>query len=256
MQKVRTSVGVLDKTMAILATYDRGKPLKTPGEVAVLLKLPLPTIYRFMQGMAQHGLLEREGREFRLGLRLAALGAKATRDLDLRRVALPHLRNLSQKTGEHTRISVRRGAVRVNIESISGANNRWPINLVGETLPLGVGSSGLIMLAWLPEEEALSLAAESFSIFNKEGQTENLPKRLAKVRADGYVVSLGERHSEVNAIAAPVYNAQGEVIAALSLVVPKIRCTPKQIKLYTPWVVEAAGGVSTALGYESKFLNG
>jgi DNA-binding IclR family transcriptional regulator len=245
MENRRTSIGVLDKVMDILASFDKGAPLKPPREVAETLRMPLSSVYRFMQAMAEHGLLERDGREFRLGLRLASLGSRATKDMDIRRVALPHMRGLSQKTGEHTRLSVRRGSIRVVVESVAGTNNRWPLNSVGETLPLGIGSAGLVMIAWLPRHEALSLASESFAIFGIKHRTDSLRKRLQKVRTQGYVVSLGERHPEVNAVAAPIFN-EGEVVAALSLTAPVSRCPPKQIKVYTPWVVEAARRITSA----------
>lgn len=246
MEKPQTSIGVLDKVMDILACFDKGTPAKAPREVAEILRMPLPTVYRFMQAMAEHGLLEKDGREFRLGLRLASLGSRATKDLDIRRIALPQLRELSRKTGEHTRLSVRRGPVRVVVESVAGANNRWPLNTVGETLPLGIGSSGLVMLAWLPSDDALSLTKESFAIFGIDRKTDLLVKRLRKVRAQGYSVSLGERHPDVNAVAAPIFNGEEELIAALSLTAPVSRCPAKKIKEYIPWVVAAAACVSSA----------
>src|SRR3546814_5694622 len=99
---LQTGVGVPDKVMAVLAAFEGGRPLRTPREVAEMLDLPTPTVYRLMQAMAQHKLLEMDGREFRLGVRLATLGLRATRDLDIVRLALPHLRRMSEMTGENS----------------------------------------------------------------------------------------------------------------------------------------------------------
>ena len=60
MEKPQTSIGVLDKVMDILACFDKGTPAKAPREVAEILRMPLPTVYRFMQAMAEHGLLEKD----------------------------------------------------------------------------------------------------------------------------------------------------------------------------------------------------
>src|SRR3546814_3660545 len=107
-----------------------------------MLDLPTPTVYRLMQAMAQHKLLEMDGREFRLGVRLATLGLRATRDLDIVRLALPHLRRMSEMTGENSHLNVRRDTARVVVAFVSGSRNVRPFSAVGEVLPLGVGASG------------------------------------------------------------------------------------------------------------------
>jgi DNA-binding IclR family transcriptional regulator len=248
----QTGVGVLDKVMAVLAAFEADKALQTPKDIAEALDLPVPTAYRLMQAMAHHKLLEPEGRAFRLGVRLATLGLRATRELDIVKLALPHLRELADQTGENSHLNVRRDIVRVVVAFVAGSRNVRPFSAVGEVLPLGIGASGQVLLAWLDPAEAARIAAESLARFHIERSIDDLADRLRLVREVGVAISRGDRHPDVAAIAAPVRNADGEVIGSLSSVAPRSRYGQSQIRDATSLVLEAAAKVSTKLGFTAR----
>lgn len=250
----KSGVGVLDKAMAILACFEQGPVTRLPQDVSSELGLPLPTVYRLMQAMAEHGLLTAEGRQFRLGFRLASLGHRALEGLDIRAVARRHLAALGAATGESAHLSIRQGAVRVLVEMVASNRNVRPFALIGEPLPLGVGAAGLVLLAWMPIEEATGLMQQSLALLglHPEHTPERLAPRLATVRAQGFAVSLGERQAEVTALAAPVWDATGAVVAAISLVVPTVRMEEARISETTRLVVSAAAEISKELGFVAR----
>ncbi|WP_431281160.1 IclR family transcriptional regulator [Humitalea sp. 24SJ18S-53] len=237
--------------MAILACFEHGPTTRLPQDVSAELGLPLPTVYRLMQAMSDHGLLALEGRQFRLGFRLASLGHRALEGLDIRAVARPHLAALGERTGETAHLSIRQGAVRVLIEQVSSNRNVRPFALIGEPLPLGVGAAGLVLLAWMPIEEAIGLMRQSLTVLGL--RTEHTPERLAPrlelLRKQGFAVSRGERQADVTALAAPVWDATGAVVAVVSLVVPTVRMDPARVDETTRYVVQAAIAISKELGF-------
>jgi DNA-binding IclR family transcriptional regulator len=85
---------------------------------------------------------------------------------------------------------------------------------------------------------------------------EKLLQEAAKIRKQKYAVSYGERNPSIGAIAAPVFDQDRKVIAALSVSMPSVRFSPKHIQELIPEVMRAAAELSQALygylGCESK----
>src|ERR1017187_9929906 len=95
-----TKVGVLDKAMSILQAFPGGDVALSPMQLARYTNMPLPTVYRLVQSLCEHGLLMKEGQCFRLGMMLLRLGAMVAEGIDLRTRELPHLRWLNSQTEE------------------------------------------------------------------------------------------------------------------------------------------------------------
>ena len=249
---VRTKVGVLDKAMAILRVFPRGDAGFGPREIAARTGLSLPTVYRLARALEEHGLLEKEGERFKLGLALLHLGSRAAGGIELRREVMPHLEWLSGRTGENAELHIRREETRVPVELVRSSQNLRPFVEIGEPLPLHLGAGGKVLLAWLPEEEQSSLAAASAARFGgtEAFDADALTKRLRKVRMEGWASSDGERSPGVAAIAAPVFGAGGEVEGALLLSAPSARLPAKQRRKFVPLVCEAAARASRDLGYD------
>src|SRR5260370_20051421 len=108
-----TRVGVLDKAMTILSVFSRGDLALSPLEIAARTDLPLPTVYRLTQALSEHGMLEKDGQRFRLGITLMHLGALVAQHIDLRWQTLPHLRWLNEQTGENAELHICNAETRI-----------------------------------------------------------------------------------------------------------------------------------------------
>jgi DNA-binding IclR family transcriptional regulator len=250
MMRVATGVGVLDKVMNVLDCFDAPGVQLTPRDIAERLGISTPTAYRLMQSMREHDLLQQEGQTFRLGVGLATLGARAMEGLDIRHAALPALQELNAATGENAHLTIRQGHVRVLVEKVEAPRNVRPFALLGEPLPLGVGASGLVLLAWLPGDQALELRAASTKRLGIDDPRTDAEwnARAAKVREHGYAISQGERQEDVSAVAAPVRNAGGAVVACISYVAPTVRFQRESSDAVVHEVMAAAKRASKAIG--------
>jgi DNA-binding IclR family transcriptional regulator len=248
---VKTKVGVLDKAMAILRVFPRGDVVLAPREISAGTGLSLPTVYRLARALEEHGLLEKEGECFKLGLALLHLGARVAGGIELRREVMPHLKWLSERTGENAELHICREEARVPIELVRSSQNLRPFVEIGDHLPLHLGAAGKVLLAWLPEEKQGSLAAASAARFcgTEVFDTGALREELREVWTEGWAASDGERSPGVAAIAAPVFGAGGEVEGALLLSAPSVRLPAKQRRRFVPLVREAAARASRDLGY-------
>jgi len=229
-----SGVGVVDKTVAILSALEAG-----PASLAVLVTLtglPRPTAHRLAVALEQHRLVGRdlEGR-FVLGPRLAELAGASGQDR-LIACAAPILAKLRDTTGESTQLYRRQGDVRVCVaaaELPSGLRNTVPI---GTRLPLTAGSAAQVLLAWEDSERLhRGVAAAVFS-----AQT------LAKVRRQGWAMSVAEREPGVASVSAPVRSAAGKVVAAVSVSGPIERLSRNPGRLHARALMAAAEAISRA----------
>jgi len=173
--------------------------------------------------------------------------------MELRRQALPHLEWLNERTGENAELHVRQGETRVPIELVRSPHNLRPFVEIGAPLPLHLGASGKVLLAWLPEAKRETLAVASAARFDDKGvfDTGALRTQFDRIRAQGWAASDGERSSGVAALAAPAFDAGGRVVGAILVSMPSVRLSAKRCRGVAPLVKEAADRVSVALGYTS-----
>src|SRR5690348_5237463 len=230
-----SGVGVVDKSVAILSALEAG-PASLAGLVT-LTGLPRPTAHRLAVALERHRLVGRdsEGR-FVLGPRLGELAAAGGQDR-LIAAAGPVLAKLRDATGESTQLYRRQGDVRVCVaaaELPSGLRNTVPI---GTRLPLTAGSAAQVLLAW--EDTDRLHRGVSDAVFTAQ--------TLAKVRRQGWAMSVAEREPGVASVSAPVRAANGRVIAAVSVSGPIERLSRNPGRLHARSVVAASEAISRAL---------
>jgi DNA-binding IclR family transcriptional regulator len=201
-------VGVLDKAVSILDALEGG-PLGLAGLVAAT-GLSRATAHRLALALEVHRLVERtaDGR-FRLGPRLA--GASLTR------LAQPALERLRDATGESVQLYVRRGDRRLCVSALESPHGLRTIVPVGALLPLDRGSAGKVLAA------------------------------QPQVAARGWAESVEERQRGVASVSAPVHDAAGTVVAAVSVSGPVERTSREPGRRYGEAVMAAAAEVEQVL---------
>jgi DNA-binding IclR family transcriptional regulator len=210
-----TGVGVLDKAVHVLRAVAEA-PRSLSG-LQSATGLPRATAHRLAVALEQHGLLRRDddGR-FDLGPELAALGREAAARFPLAGLALPALEALREETQESVQLFVREGTHRRCVVSLQSPHAlRWIVP-EGVLFPLDVGSAGRV---------------------------------LSAVGVGGtWVESVEEREAGVASVSAPVIDADGSVIAAVSVSGPIDRLTRSPGERFGASVVQAAAVIMAALG--------
>jgi DNA-binding IclR family transcriptional regulator len=226
-----SGVGVLDKSVSVLEAVRGGAG--SLAELTARTGLSRATAHRLAVALEVHRLLARDpaGR-WRLGPRLTELAGGPAEDSLLQRSA-PVLERLRDTTGESAQLYLRRGDVRVCVavaERRSGLRDTVP---VGAELPLTAGSAGQVLLAWSPDDPLLHGAAFTARV-------------LSEVRRRGWATSVGEREAGVGSVSAPVRDATGAVVAAVSVSGPLERLTRSPGRLHAAAVSAAAAELSGA----------
>ena len=239
--------GVAQRVFAVADAFEHGDAL-TLSDVARRAGLPVSTTHRLLkEWVAWGGLVRGDDGRYRVGLKLWRLGVRQPTARRLRELALPYLEDLLEATGEHVHLAVRDGLGVIYLERLSGAGAISVISDVGARLPLHATGVGLVLLAHAsPEvlEEVLAAQPRKFLPNTLTGERE-LRSRLANIRATGISVSIEELTRGAFSVAAPVRDAGGEVVAAVSIIAHAERRDEPQFAL---GVRMAARGISGALG--------
>jgi DNA-binding IclR family transcriptional regulator len=239
---------VTARVLGMLAVFDADHTVLTLTEISRRAGLPLSTAHRLVGELTDWGALERgEDGRYRIGLRLWEVGALAPRSVGLREAAMPFLADLHEVTGENVQLAVLDGTEVVYVDRISGRGAVNVITRVGGRLPLHATGVGLVLLAHAPaalQERVLAGPLQRYTAKTVCTPAE-VRRTLADVRRTGVAVSDGQIELVALSVAAPVRGPRGDVVAALSVVVPS---AGSDARAYVPVVRAAARGVSRTLG--------
>ncbi|HEX5465295.1 MAG TPA: IclR family transcriptional regulator [Candidatus Limnocylindrales bacterium] len=243
---------VLNKVRAILDAFANDVTRAGPSEVAARIGANKSTTYRLLTSMERTGLLDRfpDG-TFGLGLWLMELGSVVESRLDLRAIAEPELRTLRDATGLTAFLTVRHGRQATCISRLAGSNVDVLALRLGGVLPLYCGAGPRVLLASLSAEELEGYLAEApFPPLTPHTLTaaEALRADAGRSRVSGYVVSLEDVTVGVGALGAPVRDASGDVIAAVSVAGLKHEFEGQALVKLAGRVRSTADRVSAAMG--------
>ena len=163
---------------------------------------------------------------------------------------MPELDRLARATHETTGLGVLDGDQLLTVAQADGPNLVAVGDWTGRCVPLHCVAAGKVLMAALAEREILRLVRRGLDQFTDRTITdlEPLLEELARVRRRGYATAIGEYDPGLNAVAAPVHDARGQVIAAVDVWGPAFRLTPRRIPELAQQVREAAAAVSVRLG--------
>jgi IclR family acetate operon transcriptional repressor len=246
------AVRSVDRAAALLLALGESQGQAGVTDLARRLGLHKSTASRLLATLQRRGLVEQdeESGKYRLGLVVIRLAGRAEQTLDLRSISMPELDRLARATRETTGVGVLSGDQMVTVAQADGPNLVAMGDWTGRSAPLHAVAAGKVLLASLPEREILRLVRRGLDRCTERTITELEPllEDLARVRRRGFATAFGEFDPALNAIAAPIHDARGQVIAALDVWGPAFRVTPARVPELAQAAREAAAAVSVRLG--------
>lgn len=221
-------------------------------EIASELGLSKAVVHRILTTLSSKGLIESTDstRRYRLGPLALSLGVAYLDHIDLRTLAMPALRQLSDRTRETATLSMRYGWERMYVDQVTPDREVKMTVALGRPFPLHTGSSSKAFLAFLPpdEQEAYLRRNELVALTPRTiTEPDRLRDELAAIRERGYAVSHGERQAGAGSVAAPVLNHRGEPAAVVSVCGPLERFKD-EVPMISEALVEATRALSRQLG--------
>ncbi|TCK21655.1 IclR family transcriptional regulator [Pseudonocardia endophytica] len=224
------------------------------SELSRRLGLGKSVVHRLLVTLAAEGLIEHDERGYRLGIVMYELGEAVRVHMDLHAAAAPVLVHVREQTGESVQVGVLDGAEVVYVDRLESAHSLRLLTETGRRVPAHCTSSGKVLLAHLDPVAQEGHLERPLARLTPHTITEPdvLRAELRRVRAQGWASAVDEREVGVASLAAPVRDASGAVVAALSVAAPVARVGAKQRRKIAADVVEGAEAVSRRLGHSPE----
>ena len=245
----------VDRAVAILEILARDGEAGVT-EVARELDVHKSTASRLLAALDRRELVAQDTArgKFRLGVGIVRLAGAVSRKLDLVQESRPVCRALAQQVGETVNLAILSGRDALYLDQVAGPAALSPHNWAGQRIPLHATSDGKVLLAYLSEAERKERLAPPLARFTDRTITAaaEFGDLLAEVRRRGFATAVEELEAGLTAIAAPVRNAEGNVIASISASGPSFRIPADRIPVLAGAVHRAAAEVSRRLGWPGR----
>jgi DNA-binding IclR family transcriptional regulator len=243
------AVRVIDRSVDLLDALAEGPRSLT--EICRGTSLSKGTAMRLLGGLGAHGMVVKDpvGGRYMLGPglltlvdgALSGIGAVAT-------VGRLALRQLAEETGDTVALHVQSGLERICVEEIPSSHSIRYSSLVGAVAPVENGASGVVLLAFSPNErqaQTVEMLAASRDAFDPAA----LEAKLVRARHDGWAISTGERVPGATSISIPVPSRV--LLLALSVLGPEDRLPPSTLKSFLPAMRRTAEHLVDVLDVQS-----
>jgi DNA-binding IclR family transcriptional regulator len=245
----------VDRAAAILEILAReGEAGVT--EIARELDVHKSTASRLLTALARRELVAQDAArgKFRLGLGILRLAGAVGRRLDLVQESRPVCQALARQVGETVNLAILSGRDALYLDQVAGPAALSPHNWAGQRIPLHATSDGKVLLAFLAAAEAAACLPPPLRRFTERTiiDVAEFPRVLAEVRRLGYATAVEELEAGLTAIAAPVRNADGDVVASVSASGPSFRISDDRIPAVAADVRAAAAEISRRLGWAAR----
>jgi IclR family acetate operon transcriptional repressor len=237
-------VEAVQRAIAILDELAEARGELGTNEIARRTGINVSTISRILATLASGGLVDHiasTGR-YRLGAGVVRLANAA--GLDLRSLARPHLEELGRSIGETVTLSVPGEYEAFTIDFVQSQLTVRSVAEVGRISVAHATAAGKVFLAY-----GGKLADGPLRSFTDRTVTDRnvLDAELASIRDRGWAQAVREREDDMNAIAAPVFDRAGKLVAVLGVQGPAVRFGPRAMRAAVPLLTEKAALISSAL---------
>jgi len=244
------AVRSVDRAASLLIALGETQGEAGVTELARRLGLHKSTASRLLATLQKRGLVEQDddSGKYRLGLAVVRLGGHAEKSLDLRSIAMPELEGLARSVRETTALALAEGdsVMTIAYSDASGTGR----DRTGRNAPLHATAPGKVILASQPEREIIRLARVGFTPYTAHTivRVDLLLEELSRVRRRGFATAFGEHEASINAVAVPVFDQRGGVVAALEVRASGNRITPSRVPELVERAREAAAIITDHIG--------
>lgn len=246
-EQEKGTVRAVERALDILLCFSGTDSELGLSDISKRLGLHKSTVHRLLASLESKGFIRRQSTtdKYRLGWSVLELVSNVYQSDALSSIVLPEMTRLRDLLGETISLYVRSGTERIRIQAVESNQPIRRVANIGKRLPLHVGASSKVLLAFTKEpwEELLHDCCP------QDINREEFRQSLQVTREQGYAISIEEREPGAAAVAAPIFSRQGEIVAALSVSGPVDRFTPEAMQRHTEAVKHSADIMTKMLAH-------
>jgi IclR family transcriptional regulator, KDG regulon repressor len=240
----------LAKGLIVLEALAQARGPCGVSDLAASLGISKSNTHRLLNTLVATGFASTVDGRYAASLKMWELGTKVIDGFDVRELARPAMTRLVRETAESVRLTVLdpKSLEVIYIDKIDSPQDVRTFTEIGGRAPAHCTSSGKVMLAY-QDDAVVRRIARKLKAYTPSTIVDpvELMRHLKKVRASGYALNQREYSPQVAGVAAPIFNAEGRVVAALSIAAPADRLPAVRLKQVTARLCDAAASVSARI---------
>ncbi|HEY0484769.1 MAG TPA: IclR family transcriptional regulator [Mycobacteriales bacterium] len=241
----------IDKALLVLEALETGRGSSSLAAIAAGTGLPKPTVHRILAILERRGFVQQlASREYSFGPKIIALGGFAGSKDPMLTVARPVLDRLVVACGETVHLGVLHESQLLYLERREPEDAA--VRLATLPSPLGAlhaSACGKVLLAFGDEALLRTVLATELVRYTPHtiADPDDLREELHRIAEQGYALSEQERNEGVRAVAVPVRNRAGTVVAGLSAAGPVQRMSDEKVAELRVQLGRAAGELAVGV---------
>ncbi|UOF90858.1 IclR family transcriptional regulator [Fodinisporobacter ferrooxydans] len=247
MEQEKNTVRAVERALDILLCFTGTESELGLSEISKQVGLHKSTVHRLLASLESRGFIRKhpQSEKYRLGWSVLELVKHAFQSNELASIVLPEMVQLRDRINETISLYIRAGHERIRIQAVESHHPIRSVANIGHRFPLYIGASGKVLLAFSDDSVRQSVFLEMNERFSKT----ELEKQLNDIQEKGFAVSIEEREPGGAAVAAPILDRHGQLIAALSVSGPVDRFHAQAVEQFSKEVIAAAEQISKMLLY-------
>jgi DNA-binding IclR family transcriptional regulator len=246
------SVRSVERALDILLCFTLEKPTLSLTQIAEHVGMHKSTIHRLLTTLEAKRFVTRDKVTgmYQLGFRFIELASIMLQDIDINRWAQPYLQHLAVLSGETVDLAVLDDDHVVYLQVFESPQRVKIAAAVGEQLPMHCTATGKAFLAYLPEYQVNQILASGMTRYTDRTliSHEDLYHELAETRRRGFAISIEEYEKDINAVAAPILDANGCPIAVIAIVGPSFRLDYDCMMMSGKSILETTATITREVG--------
>ena len=226
------------------------------AQISSQLALPKTTVFRILRTLKQLGFVKQDAASgnFWLGPRLLSMANSIRSRLSVVKLSIPFMEDLTATTGETCKLSICGDREVVVLHAVESRKEMSVRTDLAGRFHLHAGAASKLLAAYLPEEEAEKIIESGLTRDTSKTITdpEQLRQELERIRRQGFSEDNEEFIEGIRALACPVYDDQGHVIAALSVPYVAVNHSEDRRRFLLQSLSTCALGISGSLGHRAR----
>lgn len=247
----------IDRALQVLELFSLEKPEWGVTEISKALNIYKSNVHNVLTTLAERGFVIKDSKtdKYKLGIKFFELGSVVIKNMDLRKIAHPHIEELSKEFNETVHLGILDKGRVVSIEREESDKGLCSHIEIGKRTHLHCTAVGKAIMAYLSEDE-INLIIREKGLEKFTGNTITIKKDLEnefkKIREQGYAVDNMEHEEGVRCVAGPIRDYTGKVIASMSISGPAFRINENNTPNIAKKVREYCDCISKEMGYSNS----
>ena len=239
----------ITKAITILDCFSYEKPRLRLKDISAITGINQPTAYRLLNTLKEFSLIEQQEGNYFLGRGFLKYEGIVLNSMEIRRICLPYLEELSNNLKLNVNLAVLDANEVIYVARAETPYCTYGYFHIGMRRPIYCTALGKVLACKSPEvvDEVFKRGVNRYTL-NTIIDEATFLKEIEKVRLQGYAVDLEEWNNGINCIAAPLYDATGEIIAGISISGPTSMYSVDKLMEYVPILIDYANRLSARMG--------